>query len=48
MRGRGDVYDMWTSIEDSRFRGRMALYGGEGDDDGRDHGGGDTRLFEIE
>ena len=26
----------------------MALYGGEGNDDGRDRGGGDTRLFEIE
>ena len=31
-----------------RCHGGMALYGGEGDNDGRDRGGRDTRLFEIE
>ncbi len=48
MRERGEVDDMWTSIEDSRCRGGMALYGGEGDDDGWDCSGGDTKSFEIE
>ncbi len=47
MRGSGDVNDMLTSIKDLRCCGGMTLYGGEGNDDGRDCGGGDTGLFKI-